>query len=120
MNTFSELQDTKQTVKLTLWLRAHQPGLAQVVVECNETSTEFTVLSDCFYHANISVDKPIRLNLKVLNNIDVEILEFRIDGREVSSTYEFGTDDWGFQIDEPYYQWLHQADGQGWLLKPNN
>jgi hypothetical protein len=55
-----------------------------------------------------------------LNNIDLEILDFKIDGREVSSSYEFGTDDWGFQIDEPYYQWLHQADGQGWLLNPKN
>jgi hypothetical protein len=25
---------------------------------------------------------------------------------------------WRFEIEEPFYQWLHRTTGQGWLLKP--
>jgi hypothetical protein len=25
---------------------------------------------------------------------------------------------WNFSIDRPFYQWLHTATGQGWLLSP--
>ena len=27
--------------------------------------------------------------------------------------------EWKFQITQPFYQWKHQVNGQGWLLQPN-
>ena len=120
MNTFSDLQDTKQQAKLSLWFKAHEPNFAQVVVTFNDTSCEFTVYNDGSFHGFVDADKPVRLNIKVLNQIDLEIIEFKIDDRTVSSTLEFGKDDWGFVTHKPVYQWLHEAEGQGWLLKPNN
>lgn len=28
--------------------------------------------------------------------------------------------EWKFQIPQPFYQWKHQVNGQGWLLQPNS
>lgn len=120
MKTFSDLQDTKQKVKFTLWFKAHEPNFAQVYIEFNDTTSEFIVFNNGYFNGEVEVDKPVKLNIKVLNNIDLEIIEFKIDGREVSPNFEFGTNDWGFDTKEPVYQWLHAADGHGWLLKPNN
>lgn len=120
MKTFSDLQDTKQKVKFTLWFKAHEPNFAQVFIEFNDTTSEFIVFNDGYFNGEVEVDKPIKLNIKVLNNINLEIVEFKIDGREVSSAFEFGKHDWGFTTNEPVYQWLHTADGHGWLLQPTN
>lgn len=41
-----------------------------------------------------------------------------IDGIEILPRYDYLADNGVLSIQEPFYRWLHQVTGQGWLLEP--
>ena len=53
-----------------------------------------------------------------------DILEFNvndtvsIDGIEILPRYMYLANDGILKITQPFYQWLHHASAQGWLLEP--
>jgi len=44
--------------------------------------------------------------------------EVVIDGNEILPRYQHLANNGRLVIAEPFYQWLHQVSGQGWLLRP--
>ena len=42
-----------------------------------------------------------------------------IDGIEILPRFGYLCHNGRLSIDQPFYQWLHHATAQGWLLEPN-
>ena len=53
----------------------------------------------------------------------VEIKRIEINGKEIMPIYQhlsepktsWITDDWCFEINQPFYPWYHEITGQGWI-----
>lgn len=66
----------------------------------------------------VTIDKLLIDNINIVPNFNhlTTYNNDRLGGQHTNSLGFNGT--WELNIDRPFYQWLHQATNQGWLLDP--
>jgi hypothetical protein len=143
MKQFSDLQAIDTTVNIDIMLTAiTQNGNPDITVRVNDQtlfdkSLQGTVLLSC----QLPILSPMVFCLELKNkqynqNLETALIIDRIsvDNIDIMPTYSYLADyqndhnnnnptnylgfngKWTLTIDCPFYQWLHQAQGHGWLL----
>jgi len=80
------------------------------------------IMSDKKYNANL--ETAIIIKKLEIDGIEVipkynHLIDYQNDHNINTKTNYLGYNGtWTLDIDRPFYQWLHQASGQGWLLEP--
>lgn len=139
MKTYSDLQDIEQILDIKVTLEP--VGSPQVVVSVQQNQAHGTLSESSDICGQVGLMDPITVQIELLNKdyqsqteTAVKIRNLQIDGIDLVprfthlATYvndKNNTDPtsylgfngkWTLTIDRPFYQWLHQATGQGWLL----
>jgi hypothetical protein len=141
MKNFYELPDTKDIdVDINIMSKSDN-GIPVVKVDLNDNILYYNKLSgNLLLSSKISICDPININIslsrKIHKNTEIIIKSIKIDGIELIPKYNFYTQYindydnniktnhlgfngiWTFYTNKPFYQWLHQASNQGWLLTP--
>jgi len=146
MKNFLELLDTNKSINVELELDViSDNGFPTIEVHLNNQRIFDKGLITTFQSFCIGVNllDPIKLQIEVSNkeyNATLEtaviIKKFSIDKIDIIPNYThysyYDNDHnftnttsylgfngiWIFDTKAPFYQWLHQAQGQGWLLSP--
>lgn len=72
-----------------------------------------------------TLETGVVINSLLIDNIDmvpvhVDCISYHNDQHENTQAFYLGFNGtWQFEINEPFYQWLHRNTAQGWLLYPN-
>ena len=108
MKNYSELTDTPLALEINI-----------------HSKDDYTILVD-----NIEYSSPTHLSLLIDNQKSFSIKStiiidnINIDNINIIPTYNhlvnYIEGKWTLTFDRPFYQWLHQAQAQGWLLEPNS
>jgi hypothetical protein len=145
MKNFSDLLATKSELMICIALN---PIVSNGVPGCrltiNQSDLFYGDLTDkltCSFRTSLtdSVDLKIELYNKIYsaeNETAIEIESIQIDSFELvpgwthlasyhndhsvsnPTSYLGFNGTWRLTIDKPFYHWLHEITGQGWLLKP--
>jgi hypothetical protein len=117
-------------------------GRPCVDIVVNDTVIEYQSLTDTItYTKFVDLLTPITLSIILSNKIYTQeyetaviIKRLSVDNIDLTPDYDYLADyqndhhnntptnylgfngKWTLTIDRPFYQWLHQAQGQGWLL----
>ena len=140
MKTYLDLQDIDTRLKLSIKLRPiNRPN---IWVRVNRDLIGYTALSDSIqldYQIGLldNINIVIELYNKDYNNIDetaIIIDNIMIDNIDIVPKYDYLADyvndhdfknptnylgfngKWTLTIDRPFYHWLHEHSGQGWLI----
>jgi len=140
MKTYLDLQDIDTRLKLSIKLRPiNRPD---IWVRVNRDLIGYTALSDSIqldYQIGLldNINIVIELYNKDYNNIDetaIIIDNIMIDNIDIVPKYDYLADyvndhdfknptnylgfngKWTLTIDQPFYHWLHEHSGQGWLI----
>ena len=140
MKTYLDLQDIDTRLKLSIKLRPiNRPD---IWVRVNRDLIGYTALSDSIqldYQIGLldNINIVIELYNKDYNNIDetaIIIDNIMIDNIDIVPKYDYLADyvndhdfknptnylgfngKWTLTIDRPFYHWLHEHSGQGWLI----
>ena len=140
MKNYSDLQDIDTRLKLSIKLRPiNRPN---IWVRVNRDLIGYTALSDSIqldYQIGLldNINIVIELYNKDYNNIDetaIIIDNIMIDNIDIVPKYDYLADyvndhdfknptnylgfngKWTLTIDQPFYHWLHEHSGQGWLI----
>jgi hypothetical protein len=140
MKNYSDLQDIDTCLKLSIKLRPiNRPN---IWVRVNRDLIGYTALSDSIqldYQIGLldNINIVIELYNKDYNNIDetaIIIDNIMIDNIDIVPKYDYLADyvndhdfknptnylgfngKWTLTIDRPFYHWLHEHSGQGWLI----
>ena len=140
MKNYSDLQDIDTRLKLSIKLRPiNRPN---IWVRVNRDLIGYTALSDSIqldYQIGLldNINIVIELYNKDYNNIDetaIIIDNIMIDNIDIVPKYDYLADyvndhdfknptnylgfngKWTLTIDRPFYHWLHEHSGQGWLI----
>jgi hypothetical protein len=143
MKQFSDLQAIDTKINIDIMLTAiTQNGNPEIAVTVNDQtlfdkslqgtillSYQVPILSPMFFCLELK-NKQYNQNLETALIID----RISVDNIDIMPTYSYLADyqndhnnnnptnylgfngKWTLTIDRPFYQWLHQAQGQGWLL----
>ena len=146
MKNFYDLLDIDNTINVEITMSAIvNNGVPHAKVICNniilfDSTVQNSVKLNIKLHVLDLVNLSVTMSNKVYNSaLETAVLidSISIDGIEVipkfshCSTYDNdhaqsiitnylgynGT--WSLHMDLPFYQWLHQQTGQGWLLQPH-
>jgi hypothetical protein len=140
MKNYSDLQDIDTRLKLSIKLRPiNRPN---IWVRVNRDLIGYTALLDSIqldYQIGLldNINIVIELYNKDYNNIDetaIIIDNIMIDNIDIVPKYDYLADyvndhdfknptnylgfngKWTLTIDRPFYHWLHEHSGQGWLI----
>ena len=144
MKSFSELQDINRTLPVRIRLDAYyQVQAPQIELTINKHTWDVKV--DTIITREIEVDllDPILIQVKLKDKdytkdstTAIIVRQLSIDKQELLPNYvhltKYSNDHnmqitteylgyngtWTFDIKEPFYRWLHEVTGQGWLLYP--
>jgi hypothetical protein len=140
MKTYSDLLDID--TRLHLHIELEPVGTPDVAVSVNDVIDDYTGLSDNIildYHIDLldlfAIDIELRnkhytteyetaVIIKRLSVDNIELIprydylaEYVNDHHNNSPTSYLGFNGkWRLTFDRPFYHWLHQVTGQGWLL----
>jgi hypothetical protein len=140
MKTYSDLQaiDTR----LHLHIELEPVGIPDITVSVNDIVDNYPALSnnimldyhidllDLFFvnielynkHYTTEYETAVIIKRLSVDNIDIipmycHLADYQNDHNNSNPTTYLGFNGkWTLTIDCPFYQWLHQAQGQGWLL----
>ena len=141
MNNFSDLLDIKP--KLTIRLQLAPVHAPQVAVRINQQCVWQGLLDKPWtYECSYNLTEPLQVTVELLdknyqvdNTSAVVVEQLSIDQFDLVPNWTHLIDyqndhdyqdptnyvgfngSWCLTIDQPFYQWLHQVTGQGWLLK---
>lgn len=141
MKTYSDLQDIDQSIDIKINL--HPVGRPNVQTKINQSSTDFIGLTRPMvidYRVGLldNIDIVIELYDKeydidnetavIIDNISVDniniiprfdyLAKYINDHNNNNPTSYLGFNGtWRLNIGRPFYHWLHEHTGQGWLLK---
>jgi hypothetical protein len=143
MKQFSDLQaiDTKINIDIMLTAIA-QNGNPEIAVTVNDQtlfdkslqgtillSYQVPLLSPMFFclelknkQYNQNLETAVIIDRISVDNIDImptysHLADYQNDHNNHNPTNYLGFNGkWTLTIDRPFYQWLHQAQGHGWLL----
>lgn len=145
MNNFSDLPDTQPDIKVRLALRVitHNGSPDTVVTVNRQCLWSGPLHRDQDFDCQIALCEPLDLSVTLKNKIydqhqetAVIIDSINIDGVEIiprwthlasyhnerdycgATSYLGFNGEWKLQTHRPFYQWLHQITGQGWLVEP--
>lgn len=114
MNNFLDLQVIDPVILVTMSLTSSQ-GIAEVTVG-NNIIFQGTIIDNI----KLAFDIPLLDNVSIKvshTNVYLESLQF--DGWEARPEYGCEINKvFVFETEQPFYLWLHNATGQGWLLEP--
>lgn len=147
MKNFLSLLDTKdQSVNINLELSAIIDNGAPTlkVVVNNQTLFDDKIEQSLNLNTSVSIHTPFEVEITMSNKqysaekeTAVVVETLLIDGWNLVPDYthlvEYVNDHnnsdctnylgfngiWRLDVDKPFYQWIHQVTGQGWLLSPN-
>ena len=146
MKNFYDLLDTDNTINVEIALSAIvDNGVPHAKVICNniilfDSTLQNSVKLNIKLHVLDLVNLSVTMSNKVYNSaLETAVLidSISIDGIEVIPKFSYcSTSDndhkqdiitnylgfngtWSLNMDLPFYQWLHQQTGQGWLLQPH-
>jgi hypothetical protein len=114
MNNFLNLLDIDADIELSM-----------ILTSDNGTAT-VSVNNNIIYQDSVSGSVKLTCRLPLLENIDVRVnhtnvylQSLKFDEWEARPQYAWEIDQvFVFETQKPFYQWLHSATGQGWLLTP--
>jgi hypothetical protein len=141
MKIYSDLQDINQSIDIKINLRP--VGLPNLQFKINQSSTDFIGLTRPMvidYRVGLldNIDIIIELYNKeydIDNETAVIIDNISIDNIDIIPRFDYlanyvndhNNNDptnylgfngaWQLNIDQPFYHWLHEHTGQGWLIK---
>jgi len=146
MKTFYDLQDIETTVKIKIALSAIvDNGAAHAKIICNNRILHNAPITDnVVINDSVNLLDTINLTVIISNKVyssqqetAVVVDSVYVDGFEIIPRYNHCTEyindhnqqittnylgyngTWSLHIELPFYQWLHQQTGQGWLLQPH-
>lgn len=121
MKNYLELTDTD----LEVYLEIDGTGDYLVTVD-DETYTNPTTITQ-----QVSLHRPFSIVVELVAGGPVILKSGRVDGIEIIPRYDYLAEylgqptsyldcagKWQLTINRPFYQWLHQTTGQGWLFEP--
>lgn len=141
MQTFSELQATKVSLCVSLGLTPINLPNLEVTVD-KQCRFKGILQYDQIFVCDHDILEPLHIEIKLHDKIyDAQeqavlissMQVDRIDYSDIFATYAVYQNDhdysgpttylgfngtWSIMIDRPFYQWLHEKTGQGWLLEP--
>jgi hypothetical protein len=146
MKNFYELLDTNPTIELILELEVinhNGDPVIEVILNNERIYGKYPLTSFRRIYTRLGLLESVKLEI-LMNNKQynskqetaIIIKNFFIDNINIIPTYNHLIDyqndhnintktnylgyngTWTLNIDRPFYQWLHQASGQGWLLEP--
>lgn len=123
MKTYSEVTATSALVRIELELSSNVEYTASI----NGIKKSGNVI--CHW---VPLTKPFAIEVELLSaDSNILIKQITVDNIEVvpkfdqlatymgsPTNYMDQVGKWTLTFDRPFYQWLHQATGQGWLLEP--
>jgi hypothetical protein len=124
MKNFSDITAIDTTEQLGVYLRVKIHGNIKYVMKLNGkivTNTEFTTALDLL----ADIDFEVEVLSAEVGNGGLEIQDLSINGIQVLPVYlhlacpatnyinELGI--WYFYIPGPFYPWIHDITGQGWI-----
>jgi hypothetical protein len=130
MKTYSELTDTDIQIDLQFELignpefTVNGSALTQDnLTYCVDLLTPFSVVIE-LYNKHYTTEYETAVIIKRLSIDNIEIIpkydylaEYINDHNHNNPTNYLGFNGkWTLTIDRPFYRWLHQATGQGWIL----
>jgi hypothetical protein len=140
MKTYSDLQDINTCIDISICLRPI--GRPNIWVKVNRDFVGYTALSEDIqldyqvglldninitvellnkhytteYETAIIIDNIIIDNITIIPQYDY-LAEYVNDHDNNNPTNYLGFNGkWSLTIDRPFYHWLHQHSGQGWLI----
>lgn len=144
MKNFLDLQDIK-TLRVKIKLTpVSNNGNPVVMVQVNNKLFDYTPISNqTEFDVTVDIDKPVAIKIGLKDKqysaeleTAVIIDSIRVDNVELANTYNhravyindhnyqeptnyIGFNGvWELNTEKPFYQWLHNVSGQGWLLEP--
>ena len=140
MKNYSDLQVISQLIPVTICLKTI--GQPWVNIAVNDNVIDHRPLTDSLIYTEfVDLLNPITISVILYNkiytqeyetavvikrlsvdNIDLiprydYLAEYHNDHNNTNPTSYLGFNGkWTLTIDRPFYQWLHQVSGQGWLL----
>jgi len=140
MKTYSDLQAIDS--RLHLHIELEPVGTPDITVSVNDVIDDYPGLSDTIildYHVDLldlfAVNIELRNKTYSLDNeIAVIIRRLSVDNIELIPEYDYlakyvndhdnnsptsyvgFNGKWALTFDQPFYHWLHQHSGQGWLI----
>lgn len=139
MKNYSDLLGTKSLLPVTIELES--VGIPTVTIAINDNIIDYKELQTTLITDYIELLEPVTISIVLSNKhytteyeTAVIIRRLSIDNINLIPLYDYlatYTNDhnnhtptsylgfngkWTLTIDRPFYQWLHQAQNQGWLL----
>jgi hypothetical protein len=139
MNNYSEL--TGINPWLHCYLELEPVGTPEVAVIIDSVYGGGKLFKSAVFDANIDLLKPFEIQIELINKeyhanpqTGVTINRLQIDGIDLIPKFDYlavydndynnhspthhlsFNGKWTLTFDRPFYQWLHQATKQGWLL----
>jgi hypothetical protein len=135
MKNYSELRATKQ--QLNVLVSITSVGKVGYTLLVNDKVSESNFLHPLLEPISFAVvvngkdyavDSTSLVTIESLNIDGIELIpkfnhltEYTNDQQSGLTTNCLGFNGtWKFNIDRPFYQWLHQVTNQGWLLQPTS
>jgi hypothetical protein len=130
MKTYSDLTDTDIQIQIEFETIGNPEFLVNgSVLEqnnltyCVKLLTPFSITIELYNkHYTTEYETAVIINRLSIDNIEIiprydYLAEYVNDHNHNSPTNYIGFNGkWTLTIDRPFYQWLHQITGQGWLL----
>lgn len=115
MKNFSELLDTRADLELVVELSSLSDQSWCTVLINHQTIDMIEPLNSVLLSYRLDLLQPLDLTLTG----PITVKRITVDGFDLWPEYGW-SDAVGqhVQIRQPFYQWLHDVTGQGWLLKP--
>jgi len=139
MKTYSDLQAID--FELHCHVELEPVGTPEVTVIINGVYGGGKLFKSVVFDVNIDLLQPFTIEIELKNKIytkeqetAVVIKQLQIDGIDIVPRFDYLAEyvndhnnnnptsylgfngKWTLTIDRPFYQWLHQATAQGWLL----
>ena len=139
MKTYSDLQAIDS--ELHCYLELEPVGTPEVAVIINGVYGGGKLFQSAVFDVRIDLLKPFTIEIELKNktySMDYEtavvIKQLQLDGIDLVPKFDYlavydndhnftnptsylgFNGKWTLTFDRPFYQWLHQATGQGWLL----
>jgi hypothetical protein len=135
MNNYLDLLDTETDIQIKVKLSVIGSPDFSVTIADNQWNNQYNII------ANRNLLTPFSIEIELRNKhytVDYEtaviIDQISVDNIDIIPDYDYLADyqndhnnnnptsylgfngKWTLTFDRPFYQWLHQAQGQGWLL----
>lgn len=140
MNSYSNLPDINTLIPITVELQPIGNPCVDLIINHNKIDysslthtvcvTDFCKLMDSITvslilsnkHYTTEYETAVVIKRLSIDNIDIipqyaYLADYQNDHNNTNPTNYLGFNGkWTLTIDRPFYQWLHQVQGQGWLL----